>query len=277
MNYLHKTMRTNPARGHRHFRAPSMMIYKAIRGMIPHKTSRGAEALKRLHVYDGCPPRYSRVKKMVIPDALRALVMKPSSKYIRLGDLASQMGWNYGPLIRRLERERLHYAKIWYHRKVRAMKKHQEGLKAFRHLIPKKKKKGVKKEEKKEEEKKEEKKEEGAEKKEEVKKDDKKKVIRKKKHTHRANRRRLHKLAVIRKVSMLEGAAKKKAELKKKKAAEEKKKQRAAAARKARNIRKQEKAKKAKEAKLAQAKKDAKKKAKKAAKVPKTEAPKVKA
>ena len=228
MAYLNKTMNTNPSRGHRHFRAPSMMIYKAIRGMIAHKTTRGAEALKRLHVYDGCPPRYSRVKKMVIPDALRTLVMKPTSKYIRLGDLASRMGWSYGPLIKKLERSRLHYAKVWYHRKVRAMKKHQKALKAFRHLIPKKAhKKDVKKEEAKTEEKKPE-------------------TQKKKKHFS-MHGRRLHKLAIIQKVNKLEADAKKKSNKMKMQKALERKQKRVADEKKAANIKKQEALKKKKE------------------------------
>lgn len=39
--------------------------------MIPHKTKRGAAALARLKVYEGVPPPYDKVKRMVIPDALK--------------------------------------------------------------------------------------------------------------------------------------------------------------------------------------------------------------
>lgn len=39
--------------------------------MIPHKTKRGAAALARLKVFEGVPPPYDKVKRMVIPDALK--------------------------------------------------------------------------------------------------------------------------------------------------------------------------------------------------------------
>ena len=39
--------------------------------MIPHKTKRGAAALARLKAYEGIPPPYDKMKRMVIPDALK--------------------------------------------------------------------------------------------------------------------------------------------------------------------------------------------------------------
>ena len=39
--------------------------------MIPHKTKRGAAALARLKVFEGVPSPYDKIKKMVIPDALK--------------------------------------------------------------------------------------------------------------------------------------------------------------------------------------------------------------
>lgn len=39
--------------------------------MIPHKTKRGAAALARMKVFEGVPPPYDKVKRMVIPDALK--------------------------------------------------------------------------------------------------------------------------------------------------------------------------------------------------------------
>lgn len=43
--YLDKRMQTNPIRGHIHYRSPSKMLVKVIRGMLPHKTPRGAVRL----------------------------------------------------------------------------------------------------------------------------------------------------------------------------------------------------------------------------------------
>lgn len=39
--------------------------------MIPHKTKRGAAALARLKAYEGIPAPYDKMKRMVIPDALK--------------------------------------------------------------------------------------------------------------------------------------------------------------------------------------------------------------
>jgi large subunit ribosomal protein L13Ae len=39
--------------------------------MIPHKTKRGEAALARLKVYEGIPRPYDKIKRMVVPDALK--------------------------------------------------------------------------------------------------------------------------------------------------------------------------------------------------------------
>lgn len=49
--------------------------------MLPHKTARGAAAIERLKLFEGVPPPYDRKKKMVVPDALRVLRLKPGRKY----------------------------------------------------------------------------------------------------------------------------------------------------------------------------------------------------
>ena len=41
LRFLRKKMNTNPARGPFHFRAPSQILRRAIRGMVPHKQVRG--------------------------------------------------------------------------------------------------------------------------------------------------------------------------------------------------------------------------------------------
>jgi large subunit ribosomal protein L13Ae len=45
--------------------------------MIPHKTKRGKESLERLKVFEGIPSPYDKVKRMVVPSALRQLKLKP--------------------------------------------------------------------------------------------------------------------------------------------------------------------------------------------------------
>jgi large subunit ribosomal protein L13Ae len=39
--------------------------------MIPHKTKRGAAALERFKSFEGCPNPYDKVKRAVVPDALK--------------------------------------------------------------------------------------------------------------------------------------------------------------------------------------------------------------
>ena len=53
MNFKRKTNNVNPKHGPFHNRAPSKILHRTIRGMIPHKTARGAAALDRLKVYEG--------------------------------------------------------------------------------------------------------------------------------------------------------------------------------------------------------------------------------
>lgn len=49
--------------------------------MTPHKTARGAAALERLKLFEGIPPPYDRKKRVVVPEALRVLRLKPGRKY----------------------------------------------------------------------------------------------------------------------------------------------------------------------------------------------------
>ncbi|NWH69481.1 RL13A protein, partial [Piaya cayana] len=60
--FLRKRMNTNPSRGPYHFRAPSRIFWRTVRGMLPHKTKRGQAALERLKVFDGIPPPYDKVR-----------------------------------------------------------------------------------------------------------------------------------------------------------------------------------------------------------------------
>ena len=41
--------------------APSRILWRTIRGMIPHKTQRGAAALDRLKAFEGVPHPYDKV------------------------------------------------------------------------------------------------------------------------------------------------------------------------------------------------------------------------
>lgn len=48
--------------------------------MVPHKTERGKEALKRMKVFEGIPPPYDKKKRVVVPQAMRVMCLKPGRK-----------------------------------------------------------------------------------------------------------------------------------------------------------------------------------------------------
>lgn len=122
--FMHKRHLVNPKKnGPFHHRAPSRIIQRAIRGMIPHKTARGAAAMQRLKVYEGVPPPYDRKKKLVIPDALRVLRLKPGRKYATIGRISSHVGWQYGETVDKLEAKRKVKQQAFQERKSAAIKR----------------------------------------------------------------------------------------------------------------------------------------------------------
>ena len=80
LKFLRLRCNVKPLRGPFHFRAPSKIFWRTVRGMIPHKSERGKEALKRLQTFEGIPPPYDKKKRMVVPSALRVLRLKPGRK-----------------------------------------------------------------------------------------------------------------------------------------------------------------------------------------------------
>ena len=120
MDFLHKHNNTNPRRGGPiHKMAPSMLVWRTIRGMIPHKTAKGAAAMRRLKCFDGCPTAVNNKKKMVVPDALKANKLAPRAKFCVLGNVASECGWNKQELIDSLEEKRITKNHQWYTNKAK--------------------------------------------------------------------------------------------------------------------------------------------------------------
>merc|ERR1712194_502284 len=116
------TNNVNPKKGPFHYRSPSKIFWRVIRGMIPHKTARGAAALDRLTVHDGCPHPYDLKKKMVVPQALKILRIKPHRKWCVLGDLAVKAGWKNKALIEKLESSRRVRSETFFKKKLGAIK-----------------------------------------------------------------------------------------------------------------------------------------------------------
>ncbi|KAI3408432.1 uncharacterized protein J3R85_020268 [Psidium guajava] len=130
MRFLRKRMNTKPSHGPIHFRAPAKILWRTIRGMIPHKTKRGAAALARLKTFEGVPPPYDKVKRMVIPDALKVLRLQSGHKYCLLGRLSSEVGWNHYETIKELERKRKEKSQLVYERKKQLTKLRVKAEKA---------------------------------------------------------------------------------------------------------------------------------------------------
>lgn len=103
---MHHRCNTNPRRTATHWKAPSRIFWKVLRGMLPHKTPRGAAALGRLKVFEGIPFPYDQRKRMVIPQALKVLRMKAHRNFCNLGDLAEHTGWNKKEIVSQLEEKR---------------------------------------------------------------------------------------------------------------------------------------------------------------------------
>jgi large subunit ribosomal protein L13Ae len=74
--------------------------------MIPHKTVRGNVAMSRLATFEGIPAPYDKVKRLVVPEALKAIRMRADRNYTVLGNLSEEFGWGYNPLVERLEAQR---------------------------------------------------------------------------------------------------------------------------------------------------------------------------
>jgi len=90
--------------------------------MIPHKTARGTAAMNRLKVFEGIPPPYDKKKRVVVPQALRVLRLKPGRKYCSVERLGHEFGWKYKDVVARLEERRKEKAKAWHERKKVARK-----------------------------------------------------------------------------------------------------------------------------------------------------------
>jgi large subunit ribosomal protein L13Ae len=108
---------TRPNHGPFHYRTPSQFFWRVVRGMLPHKTKRGKAALGRLKGYEGIPPPYDKVKRAVVPDALRVLRLQRHHKYVTVGKLLKERGWKHSQTVQRLEAQRKEESKKHYERK----------------------------------------------------------------------------------------------------------------------------------------------------------------
>ncbi|KAF8140178.1 60S ribosomal protein L13a [Boletus edulis] len=88
----------------------------------------GAAALERLKLFEGVPPPYDRKKRMVVPEALRVLRLKPGRKYCTVKRLSHEVGWGYKDVVDRLEEKRKIKAQAFRERKITALKLRQKAI-----------------------------------------------------------------------------------------------------------------------------------------------------
>lgn len=120
-DFLRKRTNTNPRRGPFHEKSPSEIFRRCVRGMIPHKTHRGNAAMKRLWAVEGIPPPYDKVKRKVVPQALRVIRLKPGRQYTNIGEFASLVGWKRRETVKVLEDKRRVKSAAYYEKKKAAM------------------------------------------------------------------------------------------------------------------------------------------------------------
>merc|ERR1711871_862901 len=91
--FKRKRMNTNPGKGPYHFRSPARIFWR---------TLRGATAMSRLGVYEGIPEPYDKVKRKVVPQALKVIRMKSHRRFCLLGALSKEVGWKHSDLVAKL-------------------------------------------------------------------------------------------------------------------------------------------------------------------------------
>lgn len=106
------------------------MVWRTIRGMVNQKSARGADALSRLSTFEGIPAPYDKVKRVVIPAALRVLRLKSVREYTVLGDLADSVGWKHKALLKTLEDKRRAEAGEFFEKKKEAEKLKGKAIEA---------------------------------------------------------------------------------------------------------------------------------------------------
>jgi large subunit ribosomal protein L13Ae len=129
LDFLRKRCNVKPSRGPFHFRAPSKIFWRTVRGMTPHKTERGKDALKRLQTFEGVPPPYDKKKKMVIPSALKVLRLKAGRRFCSLGRLGHEVGWKYQDIVAALEAKRKVKGEAFHKAKAEVAKAKADVLK----------------------------------------------------------------------------------------------------------------------------------------------------
>ncbi|HKZ94085.1 MAG TPA: 50S ribosomal protein L13 [Candidatus Bathyarchaeia archaeon] len=80
----------HPGKGPFHPRRPDQIVRRTVRGMLPRRKPKGANALRRLRVFLGVPSELKTAKMQTIPDAH---VGKLKCPYVTIEEFAKQIGY----------------------------------------------------------------------------------------------------------------------------------------------------------------------------------------
>ena len=128
--FRQKRMNTNPVRGPFHFKSPARIVWRTIRGMVNQKTARGQAAIGRLSTFEGIPHPYDKMKRKVVPAALRCVRLKPGRNYTKMGDLANNVGWKHKDLVDKLEDKRRAKSEVYHQKKKAAAALREKAVEA---------------------------------------------------------------------------------------------------------------------------------------------------
>jgi large subunit ribosomal protein L13Ae len=129
-DFMRKKMVHNPRRGIVHYRAPSRVFWRSVRGMLPHKTPRGAAALAKLKIFEGVPAPYDTRKRQVVPSALKVIRLKNFRDFCLLGDLCTHAGWKHQNVVEKLESKRKERSHKFWEKKHGAQTKRAQAVKS---------------------------------------------------------------------------------------------------------------------------------------------------
>ena len=73
-------------------RLPERFVRRSIRGMLPWKQARGREAFEKIMCYRGVPESLKDVEVINLKEA--SLTKLPTLKYVRVGQICTQLGGN---------------------------------------------------------------------------------------------------------------------------------------------------------------------------------------
>jgi len=80
----------HPGKGPFHPRRPDQIVRRTVRGMLPRRQPKGANALRRLRVFLGVPLELKTVKFQTIPEAH---VGKLKCPYVTIEEFSRQIGY----------------------------------------------------------------------------------------------------------------------------------------------------------------------------------------